>query len=179
MRDRWNTIVPWVLPPAIFENVNGSTLYLKLIIPVFSVIFLSLLTFPVKRLQVSTLQLSFAIAKFFTLMPQKQKKCLIFFQVVTAFSCKQTKLLSRNIRFHNRIAIHYCHYLANNLSVSSVSVFHGSRTSPAIRDFEGSEQVLSIPGSKIRAKKLKINLGNPPKVLRKARCQLAVFWTYF
>jgi len=48
-----------------------------------------------------------------------------------------------------------------------------------IRDFEGSERVFSIPGSKIRAKKLKINLRNPPKVLRKAPYQLAVFWPNF
>jgi len=45
-----------------------------------------------------------------------------------------------------------------------------------IRDFEGSKQVFNVPGSKIRPKKLKINLGNPPKVLRKAPYQLAVFW---
>jgi len=48
-----------------------------------------------------------------------------------------------------------------------------------IRDFEGSEWVFSVPGSKIRAKKLKINLGNPPKVLRKAPYQLGVFWPNF
>jgi len=48
-----------------------------------------------------------------------------------------------------------------------------------IRDFEGSGWVFSVPGSKIRAKKLKINLGNPPKVLRKAPYQLAVFWPKF
>jgi len=48
-----------------------------------------------------------------------------------------------------------------------------------IRDFEGSEWVFSVPGSKIRAKKLKINLGNPPKVLRKALYQLRVFWPNF
>ena len=102
-----------------------------------------------------------------------------FFSGRHSFFLQTDKTVEQKFRFHNRIAIHYCHYLANNLSVSSVSVFHGSRTSPAIRDFEGSEQVLSIPGSKIRAKKLKINLGNPPKILRKAPYQLAVFWTYF
>jgi len=32
-----------------------------------------------------------------------------------------------------------------------------------IRDFEGSERVFSVSGFKTRAKKLKINLGNPPK----------------
>jgi len=37
-----------------------------------------------------------------------------------------------------------------------------------IREFEGSKWVFSIPGCKIRAKKLEINLGNPLKVLRKA-----------
>jgi len=48
-----------------------------------------------------------------------------------------------------------------------------------IRDFEGSKRVFSVPGSKNRAKILKINLGNPPKVLRKAPYQLAVFWPNF
>jgi len=48
-----------------------------------------------------------------------------------------------------------------------------------ILDFEGSEWVFSVPGSKIRAKKLKINLGNPSKVLKKAPYQLAVFWPDF
>jgi len=48
-----------------------------------------------------------------------------------------------------------------------------------IRDFEGSERVFSVPGSKIRAKNLQINLGNPPKVLRKVAYQLAVFWPDF
>jgi len=37
-----------------------------------------------------------------------------------------------------------------------------------IRDFEGSEYVFSVPGSKISAENLKTNLGNPPKVSRKA-----------
>jgi len=45
------------------------------------------------------------------------------------------------------------------------------------QDFEGSELVFGVPGSKIRAKK--INLGNPPKVLRKTPYQLAVFWPNF
>jgi len=49
----------------------------------------------------------------------------------------------------------------------------------AIRDFEGSEWVFSNHGSKIRAKKLKINLGNPPKVFRQAPYQLAVFCLTF
>ena len=48
------------------------------------------------------------------------------------------------------------------------------------RDFEGSEWFFSVPGSKIRTKKnIKINSGNPPKVLRKAPYQLAVFWPTF
>jgi len=36
-----------------------------------------------------------------------------------------------------------------------------------LQDFEGSEWVFSVPGSKIRAKNIKINYGNPQNVLRK------------
>jgi len=45
------------------------------------------------------------------------------------------------------------------------------------RNFQGSEWVFSVPGSKIKAKNIKINWGNPPKVLRKYQLvyQLAIF----
>jgi len=48
-----------------------------------------------------------------------------------------------------------------------------------IRDFEGSERVLAFLVSRLGPKYLKIILGNPPKVLRKAPYQLAVFWLNF
>jgi len=47
------------------------------------------------------------------------------------------------------------------------------------QNFERSEWVFSVSAAKIRAKKHKINLGNPPKVLRKATYQLPVFWPNF
>ena len=48
-----------------------------------------------------------------------------------------------------------------------------------IPDFEGSEWVLAFLVPRLGPKKLKINLGNPPKVLRKAPYQIAVFWPKF
>jgi len=48
-----------------------------------------------------------------------------------------------------------------------------------IRDFEGSEWVFTFLVSRLGPKNLKSNLGNPPKVLRKAPHQLAVFWHNF
>jgi len=48
-----------------------------------------------------------------------------------------------------------------------------------IRDLEGSERVLAFLVPRLGPKNHKINLGNPPKVLRKAPYQLAVFWPNF
>jgi len=44
---------------------------------------------------------------------------------------------------------------------------------------KGPNGFLAFLVPRLRPKKLKINLGNPPKVLRKASYQLAVFWPNF
>jgi len=55
MRNQWNTPVPWVPSTAIFEKAYDSTLHPKPIIPIFAETFLWFLTYPVKRLKLSTL----------------------------------------------------------------------------------------------------------------------------
>ena len=44
---------------------------------------------------------------------------------------------------------------------------------------KGPNRFLAFLVPRLGPKKLKINLGNSPKVLRKAPCQLAVFWPNF
>ena len=48
-----------------------------------------------------------------------------------------------------------------------------------IRNFEGSEGFLAFVVPILGPKNLKHNFRNPPKVLRKASYQLAVFWPNF
>ena len=47
------------------------------------------------------------------------------------------------------------------------------------RTWKGPNEFLAFLVPRLGPKKLKINLGNPPKVLRKAPCQLAIFWPNF
>jgi len=48
-----------------------------------------------------------------------------------------------------------------------------------IGTLKGPNRFLAFLVPRLGPKKLRINLGKPPKVLRKAPCQLAVFWPNF
>jgi len=63
--------------------------------------------------------------------------------------------------------------------LNDINFFEFSCFLVTILDFEGSKRVLAFLVPKLGPKKLKINLGNPPKVLRKAPYQLPAFWPNF
>ena len=71
--------------------------------------------------------------KYFTLMPQKRKKCLNFFSDRPRYFLLRDNTVVHKYNVHNCIPREYGHQLGSNLNCSSVPVFHGSRTSPMLQ----------------------------------------------
>jgi len=63
----------------------------------------------------------------------KTKKGLKFFSDRHRFSLSTDNTVVHKYNIHNHIPREYGHQLGSNLNVSSVPVFHGSRTSPTCK----------------------------------------------
>ena len=136
MRDQWNTCVPMGLINTHFLKVHNFTLHPKPIIPIFSEIFFKLPTYPEKRFELSTLNLrqtekSLNDCKLFYFDASKMKNMLNFVSDRHRFFLLTDDHVVNKYNIQNHIAREYGHQLGSSLYVSTIPMFHGSRTSVA------------------------------------------------